>query len=211
LERRTLWVGFLLVGVAIGVTALSYVQNMRFPLQWLVWGVGAAFGAVALLALEWPRAYRDAADVPEGGLRWFLLASMPLAFVLGSQVCGVGLKACGVLCHGTNLVAIVLAGATAYRMHRGKSIGVTLVPLVIVALVPHCVCHAPVNTLWHSALGGVAPTCGLVPLAAVLFSVSALRGARPRASAGLSMMMLGMIVFMAVGNPLIGFPWRGCV
>jgi len=54
LEIRTLSVGFLLVGIVIAVTAVSYVLNMTFPYQWLVWGVGAAFAAVALLAFEWP-------------------------------------------------------------------------------------------------------------------------------------------------------------
>jgi hypothetical protein len=38
-----------------------------------------------------------------------------------------------------------------------------------------------------------------------------MKGARPILSAALSGVMLGMIVFMAVGNPLIGLPWSGCV
>jgi hypothetical protein len=59
--------------------------------------------------------------------------------------------------------------------------------------------------------GGVSPTCNMVPLAVTLFSVTALRGIRPRASATLSGVLTGMIVFMAVGNPLVGFPWTGCV
>ncbi len=54
----------------------------------------------------------------------------------------------------------------AIRLHKGQQVGIFLVPLVVVALVPHCVCHAPINTLWHRMLGGVAPTCEMVPLAA---------------------------------------------
>jgi hypothetical protein len=212
LESRTLLAGFVLVGLAIAVTAVSYVSNMTFRYQWLVWGLGAAFAAVALLALEWPRGLRRvSAQLPQGRLRQFLLLAMPLSFMLGSQVCGTGLKGCTVLCHATNLAAIGLAGATAFRVHRGLSLGPTLIPLVVVALVPHCICAAPVNVLWHGVLGGYAPTCGLVPLAATLFSISALRGMRTRASAVLSMAMLGVIVFIAVGNPVMGFPWEGCV
>jgi hypothetical protein len=60
-------------------------------------------------------------------------------------------------------------------------------------------------------LGGYAPMCGLVPMAAVLFSLAAQKGARPRLRATLTAVMLGVIAFMAVGNPLIGFPWEGYV
>lgn len=210
-ELRTLYAGFLLVGLAVAVTAASYVLNMTFSVQWLVWVIGFAFAAVALLSLEWPRGFRATGDAPEGSLRSFLLLSMPLAYVLGSQICGTGLKACGPLCHATSFAGIVLAGATAFRLHRGQSIGLFLIPLIAVSLIPHCTCSAPVNVLWHGMLGGVAPTCGLVPLAAVLFAVSALRGVRTPVSATLAGALLAMIAFIAVGNPLIGFPWEGCV
>jgi hypothetical protein len=210
-EIRTASIGFILVGLGVSVTAVSYVLNMTFPLQWLVWSLGAAFAAVALLAFAWPRSFRRLEAMPDGRLRLFLLFSMPLAFVLGSQVCGVGLKACTVACHVTNIAAIGLAGATAFRLHRGRAIGPTLIPLIVVALVPHCVCHAPVNVIWHGIFGGYAPTCGLVPMAAALFSVAALKGARTRLSATMTAAMLGVIAFMAVGNPLIGFPWEGCI
>lgn len=210
-ELRTLYAGFLLVGLAVAVTAASYVLNMTFSIQWLVWVIGFAFAAVALLSLEWPRGFRARGHAPEGKLRLFLLVSMPLAYVLGSQICGTGLKACGPLCHATSLAAIGLAGATAFRLHRGQSISLFLIPLIAVSLIPHCTCPAPINVLWHGMLGGVAPTCGLVPLAAVLFSVSALRGVRTPSSATLATVLLAMIVFIAVGNPLIGFPWEGCV
>jgi hypothetical protein len=72
LEIRTISVGFLLVGLAIAVTAASYVLNMTFPYQWLVWIIGAAFAAVALLTLEWPRSFRNPGAVPEGKLAlWY--------------------------------------------------------------------------------------------------------------------------------------------
>jgi len=210
-ELRTLNAGFLLVGIAIGVTAVSYVLNMTFSVQWLVWVIGFAFAVVALLSLEWPRGFRATGPAAEGKLRSFLLLSMPLAYVLGSQICGPGLTACGPLCHATNLAGIVLAGATAYRLHRGQSISVFLIPLIAVSLIPHCTCSAPINVLWHGVLGDVAPTCGLVPLAAVLFAISAVRGVRTGMSATLATVLLAMIVFIAVGNPLLGFPWEGCV
>jgi hypothetical protein len=57
-EIRSASIGFILVGLGVAVTAVSYVLNMTFPLQWLVWTLGAAFAAVALLAFEWPRSFR---------------------------------------------------------------------------------------------------------------------------------------------------------
>ncbi|MCK5571618.1 MAG: hypothetical protein KAJ12_02610, partial [Bacteroidetes bacterium] len=101
LETRTLSVGFLLVGLAIAVTTVSYVSNMSFSYQWLVWAVGGAFAGVALLTFEWPRALRHPGRVPEQRLRLFLLLSIPLAFLVSSQVCGLGLRACNAVCHIT--------------------------------------------------------------------------------------------------------------
>jgi hypothetical protein len=210
LEFRTLSLGFLLVGLAIAVTAVSYALNMTFSYQWLVWGVAAVFAAVALLALEWPRAVRRPGEVPGGRLRQLLLLSMPFAFVLSSQVCGLGTRACNTACHVINLSLIGLAAVTAIRLHRGRSVGAFLIPLVVVGLVPHCVCHAPINLIWHGMLGGVAPTCEMVPLAAALFAVSALRGVRPRSSTALVGAMFGVMVFIIVGGALFGFPWKGC-
>jgi len=51
----------------------------------------------------------------------------------------------------------------------------------------------------------------MVPLGVTLFSVAALKGVRTKASAAISGVLSGMIVFMAVGNPLFSFPWSGCV
>jgi hypothetical protein len=96
LEMGTLVVGFLLTGVAIAVTTVSYALNMTFQYQWLVWVITAAFGAVALITLAWPLAFRNLPGVvPEGRLRQLLLFSMPVAYILGSQVCGLGLASCG--------------------------------------------------------------------------------------------------------------------
>lgn len=212
LEMGTLVAGFLLAGVAIAVTTVSYALNMEFQYQWLVWVITAAFGAVALITLAWPLLFRNPpAEAPQGRLYQALLLSMPVAYILGSQVCGLGLASCGIACTAINLSLIGLSTATAVQIHRGKSVGALLVPIVILGLVPHCVCPAPINTIWHDIFSSVSPTCNMVPLAATLFSVAALRGIRPRASAVLSGVMTGMIVFMAVGNPLFGFPWAGCV
>jgi len=212
LEVRTVQVGFLLVGLVIGVTAVSYVLNMTFRYQWLVWVIGIAFAAVALLAFEWPRAYRrPPGEVPGGGLRLFLLLAMPLAYVLDSQICGLGFKACNVACHVLSYSLIVLAIVTAVQLHRGKSVGPFLIPMVILSLVPHCTCHAPINVVWHSIFGGYAPTCYAIPLGVALFSVTALRGVRPRLSTILVVVLLVVTLFIVVGNALLGFPWQGCL
>ena len=212
LEVRTLIVGFILVGIAVAVTTVSYLLNMTFVYQWLVWIIGIAFAGVALISLEWVRAFRGpTTDSPTGWLRNALLVSIPLAYVLGSQVCGLGLASCGAACTAINLSLIGLGTATSYRIYRGQSIGWFLIPMVILGLTPHCVCEAPINTIWQSALGGYSPTCNMVPLAVTLFSVAALKGVRTRASAAISGVLSGMIVFMAVGNPLFSFPWSGCV
>jgi uncharacterized membrane protein YecN with MAPEG domain len=212
LEVRTLIVGFVLVGLAVAVTTVSYLLNMTFVYQWLVWIIGIAFAGVALITLEWTRAFRSpAGEAPKGWLRNVLLISIPLAYVLGSQVCGLGLASCGAACTAINLSLIGLGTATSYRIYRGQSVGWFLIPMVILGLTPHCVCEAPINTIWQSALSGYSPTCNMVPLGVTLFSVAALKGVRTKASAAISGVLSGMIVFMAVGNPLFSFPWSGCV
>lgn len=211
LEVRTVMVGLILAGLAIAITGVSYILNMTFSLQWLVWVVGLAFVVVGCLTMEWPRGFRDPGEVPKGTLRSVLLLAMPLAFVVSSQVCGLGLRACNAVCHLTNLALIVLAVVTAIRLHRGQSAGLFLIPIVVVSLIPHCVCHAPINVLWHRVLGGLAPTCEMVPLAAALFSVSALRGVRTRYSTALVAVLFIVMVFIIVGGLLFGFPWQGCV
>jgi len=211
LEVWTVSVGLILAGLAIAITGVSYISNMAFSPQWLVWVVGLAFLAVGCLTIEWPRGFRHPGEVPGEGLRRLLLLSIPLAFMVSSQVCGLGLRACNPVCHTTNLVLIVLAIVVAVRLHRGQSIGPLLIPMVVIALIPHCVCHAPINVLWHRMLGGIAPTCEMVPLAATLFSVSALQGVRIRYSALLVAVLFVVMVFIIVGGLLFGFPWQGCV
>lgn len=212
LESRTATVGFLLSGLVIGIVAVSYVLNSPFPIKFLVWVIGVAFAAVALLLLEWPRAFRSlSGEAPTGGLRTFLILAIPIAFVVDSQICGLGLKACSTLCTVISFTVIGLGAIMAIQLYRGKSVGALLVPMVVIGLIPHCICGAPINTIFHSVLGGYSPTCQVMPLAATLFSLSALRGVRTTLSAALAGMMLVVITFIAVSNPLFGFPWMGCV
>jgi hypothetical protein len=60
-------------------------------------------------------------------------------------------------------------------------------------------------------LGGVAPTCEMMPLAASFFAVIGVRGIRPRLSTTLVAVIFGVMVFIIVGGLLFGFPWQGCV
>jgi predicted neutral ceramidase superfamily lipid hydrolase len=212
LEKQVVRVGFWLAGLVIAVTAVSYLLNMTFRYQFLVWVIGIAFAAVALLALEWPRSFSGPlGEVPGGGLRQFLVLAIPLAFVLDSQICGLGLKACSVVCNVISVALIGLGALIASRLYRDQPIGALLVPMVILGLIPHCVCDAPINVIWQRLLGGYAPTCQVIPLTATLFSISALRGRRTLWSAALVVVLLVVIAFIAVGNPLFGFPWQGCV
>ena len=159
LEVRTAQVGFVLAGLIIAVTGVSYLLNMEFQYQWLVWIIGAAFIAVGLLSIEWIRAFRhDPGNLPKGGPRMFLLIAMPLSYIIDSQICGLGLKACNTACHVLSYVLLVLAAVIAIQLYRGKSVVPFLIPTVILSVVPHCTCHAPINTIWHSLFGGVAPT-----------------------------------------------------
>lgn len=207
----TLIAGFLLGGIAIAVTTFSYVSNMTFSPQWLVWVVGAAFAVVALLFLVWPRFVHQKGTPPKGNLRMVFVLSIPVAFLVSSQVCGLGLRACNSMCHITNISLIILGGVTAFQLYRGKAATPILIPMIVFALIPHCVCHAPINTTWHGMLGGIAPTCEMIPLGASLFAVAGLRGIRPGYSAALVGMLFGVMAFIIVGGLLFGFPWQGCI
>ena len=66
LEVRTVSVGLVLAGLAIAITGVSYISNMAFSHQWLVWLVGLAFIGVGCLAIEWPRGFRHPGEVSEG-------------------------------------------------------------------------------------------------------------------------------------------------
>jgi hypothetical protein len=210
-ELRTISVGFWLVGIAIAVTAVSYFLNMEFSIQWLVWAIAVVFLIYALLTFEWTRALQQIKKSPGGKFRLFLLLSIPLAFVISSQVCGLGLRACNVVCHITNLALIGLGAVTAIRIHRNQSVFPILIPMIVISLIPHCVCHAPINLVWHNVLGGVAPTCEMIPMAATLFAVTALKGVRPRRSTLLVLASFGVMLFIIIGGIFIKFPWQGCV
>jgi hypothetical protein len=136
---------------------------------------------------------------------------MPLAFVLGSQVCGIGLSACTVYCNIFTLISIDWATLIAVQIYRGKKVGILLIPILILGLFPHCICHAPINVIWKQIFNGYSPTCGMVPTAVVLFAVTTLKGIRPKLGTIMVLALLGIIVFMAVGNYFFGFPWHGCV
>jgi hypothetical protein len=77
LEIRTLIVGFVLVGIAVAVTTVSYLLNMIFVYQWLVWIIGIAFAGVALITLEWTRAFRSPVGEAPGGWLRSALSSFP--------------------------------------------------------------------------------------------------------------------------------------
>lgn len=212
LEIRVAQVGFVLAGLVIAITGVSYLLNMEFQYQWLVWIIGVAFIAIGLICMEWMRAFRlNPGDLPSGGSRKFIILAIPLSYIIDSQICGLGLKACNTACHILSWALLALAVAMAIQLFRNKPIVLFLIPTVILSLIPHCTCHAPINTVWHSLFGGIAPTCFVMPLAVVLFSVAALRGFRSRLSLVFVLLMLIVITFCAVGNPLFGFPWQGCV
>ena len=175
LERRTATIGFWLAGLVIAVVAISYILYSPFPITVLVWVIGVAFMGVALLSFEWPRALRHPqGEAPTGGLRTFLILAIPVAFILDSQICGLGFASCSTLCNVISFTMIGLGTATAIQLYRGKSVGALLVPMVVIGLIPHCTCIAPINTIFHNVLGGYSPTCQVIPLAATLFSVAAL-------------------------------------
>ena len=148
---------------------------------------------------------------PTGKLRAFLILAIPVAYVLDGQICGFGFTARTVLCSVVSSALLALAIVTAVQLYRGKSTGVLLVTMVVLSPIPHRACDAPINTIFQRMFGGYAPTCYVIPLAAPLYSVSALRGVRTRWSAVLVVVLLAVTVFIVVGNPLFGFPWQGCV
>ena len=211
LEIKIVSIGLILTGLSIAITGASYILNMTFAYQWLVWIIGLAFIIVGILTIVWPRGFRSPGEAPEGRFRQILIGSMPLAFIVSSQVCGLGLMACTTSCHIINIALIILALATAVRLYRDQSISAILIIMIVVALIPHCVCLAPINTLWHSMLGGVAPTCEMIPMAATLYAIMAVRGVNVRYSAILIAVLFVVMVFIIVGGLLFGFPWQGCV
>jgi len=210
-EKILLTIGLVLSGIAIAITGISYSMHMTFDYQWLVWIVGIAFIAVGILIIESPRGLNNPGNIPSGKFRQLLLLSMPLAFIVSSQVCGLGFRACNLTCHLTNLVLIILAAVIAFRLHRGQSFSLLLPALIVIGLIPHCSCLAPINTLWHNILGGIAPTCEMIPLSVTLLAVLALRGARSKFNTILIIILFVVMFFIIVGGFLFYFPWQGCV
>ena len=73
-EVRTTTVGLILSGFAILITGVSYLSNMTFTYQWLVWVIGIALVMVGLITMEWPRAFKGSTGVlPEGRFKQFLI------------------------------------------------------------------------------------------------------------------------------------------
>jgi len=123
IEVRTIQVGFVLAGLVIAVTGVSYLLNMEFRYQRLVWIIGIAFISVGLITLEWMRAFSGIqGDKPKGGLRIFLLLAIPLSYIIDSQICGLGLKTCNTTCHVFSYLLLVLATAIAIQLYRNKSV-----------------------------------------------------------------------------------------
>lgn len=106
---------------------------------------------------------------------------------------------------------IILAAFLAFRIHRSQSYSLILPAIIIIGLIPHCTCLAPINTLWHDILGGNAPTCEMMPLSATLLAVLALRGVRSKFNTILILILFVVMVFIIVGSSLFSFPWQGCV
>jgi hypothetical protein len=211
-ENLIIRIGFILAGTIITITGISYGIHSPFQIKPLVWLIAIAFTCIGLISLEWAWAFGGSpGKIPKGNQKLFLLAAIPFSFILDSQICGLGLMACSTTCNLISLATIALALILAFRINRDKPIVIVLVPIVILSTIPHCICDAPINTIWRNLFNGVAPTCYIIPLATTLFALTALRGRRSRLSTIFVVVMLIITLFIAVGNPLFGFPWEGCV
>ena len=211
LEEKTLIVGLILSGIAIIFTAASYVVSITFSAMWLVWLVGLVFAAVGFSVLESVGGFENVSKLPEGNHRKILIYSIPASFILSSQTCGLGLQACSIACHVINILLILIALFIAYRIQKGQKAGIILAPLVVIAMIPHCICNTPINSLWHSLFNGVSPVCELLPLTASLLAISALHGIRPRSKSTLAAIIFVLMLLIIVGGLMFGFPWQGCV
>jgi hypothetical protein len=212
LEILTIRTGFILAGAIIAITGISYGMHSPFYIRPLVWLIAIVFVGVGLISLEWPRAFGGSpGEVPKGNQKLFLLAAIPFSFILDSQICGLGLMACTITCNVISFATIALALILVFRINQNKPVAIVLIPIVILSVIPHCICDAPINTIWHNLFNGVAPTCYIIPLVTTLFALTAMRGRRSRLSTILVVVMLIITLFIAVGNPLFGFPWEGCV
>lgn len=209
LEVRVAAIGFVLSGIVIGVAAVSYALYSPFPIEFLVWVVAAVFAGLALLALEWPRAFRSVQrQVPEGKRQAFLLLSIPATYILAPTLCGIGLETCTAVGVFLSLSLMGLAWLTCLRLYEGESVGHLLAAMVVLSLVPHCVCDAPTNTILRSVFGGYAPNSFVLALTTTLFAVGGLRGVRPQWSARLVAVLLAVNIVVLVGSMFVGFPWE---
>ena len=212
LESLTIRIGFILAGAIIAITGISYAMHSPFNIRLLVWLIAITFVGIGLICLEWPRAFGGSpGKVPKGNQKLFLLVAIPFGYILDSQICGLGLMACNSACNVISYATIALAIILAFRINQDKPVAIVLIPIVILSLIPHCICDAPINVIWHNLFNGVAPTCYIIPLATTLFALTAMRGRRTLLSTILVVVMLIVTLFIAVGNPLFGFPWEGCV
>lgn len=209
--RLALSAGFLLTAFVITVTTVSFATHTTFRPAWLVWAATVGFVGVALVAGLW--AWRSAVAAVEsaGAAPSWLVAAIPLGFVVNSQVCGPGLTACSVPCALINLGLIGLGAVLALRLHRALPIGpVPVVALAALGLVPHCVCDVNANVLWRSSIG-LSPACEAPAVALALLGLVTARGLWPRAGSVAVAALFAMIVFMALGTHLLGFPWQSCI
>lgn len=208
LETRVVAIGFWLAGIVIGIAAVSYVLYSPYPNGFLVWVVGGVFAGLALSTFEWPRAFRSPVmEMPQGGRQAFLLLTIPAAYTLAPMLCGPGLKTCTALGVFLSLSLIGLAWVTSLRLYEGGFVGHLLVPLVVLSIIPHCVCDAPTNTILRSLFGGYAPNSFVLPLATTLFAVAGLRGVRTRWTIPLVAVLLAVNILVVAGSLLFGFPW----
>jgi len=136
-EIPALKVGFILAGLAITITGVSYLIYMEFPQQWLVWIVGTAFIVVGLVTIAWSVGLSFKSNMQNNKSQKFLILSIPAAFVLSSQVCGIGLGACSTVCHITNALLIIMGIMVMIRLNRSQNVGLLLVPMVVISLTPH--------------------------------------------------------------------------
>ena len=209
-ETLVLGGGLLLSAAVMAVTTASFAAYTRFEPAWLVWVAAAGFAGVSLLMAAWASLAPQAPAGTRPVAGWLALA-IPTAFVLNSQVCGPGVTACSLPCALINLASIAIGGVIGFRLHRARTVGSALpASLIGLALLPHCVCDMNANVHWRAWLG-LSPACEVPALAVALFALAAARGVQARVSEAMVVVLLGMIVFMAAGSHLLGFPWQSCI
>lgn len=161
------------------------------------------------MAIEWPRAFRrPVGEVPEGGLRGFLLLSIPAAYILAPTLCDAGLRSCTALGVLLSFVLMGLAWITRIRLNQGEAMGPLLPAMIVLSLVPQCACPTPGDTIFQRPFLGYAPNGFVLPLLTTLLVVAGLGGVRARWGARLVGMLLVVVCLVLVGSVLLGFPWE---